>query len=267
MNKLSKALYAFIQIVRKPYLLNHILNDEQVKKEEFRTTFPQPLRQIPLTRFIHPDENVTVEPYAFLGGSCLATDMALLQQLCKMNKVEDYLEIGTWRGESVANVAPYVKNCFTLNLPDEMMKSMGLDPDYINMHRYFSNGISNITHLFGHSQSFDFGKLNKKFDLIFIDGDHHTEAVRKDTITALALMKNENSILVWHDASIDPETPRFEVLLGIYSAIPKANHKHIYMVSNSLCAIYHPFEIENVIPRANQTPPHYFSLDISVKQK
>jgi predicted O-methyltransferase YrrM len=267
MNKLSKALHAFVQIARKPYLLNHILNDEQVKKEEFETTFRQSLKQIPITQFIAPNEKVTVEPYAFLGGSCLATDMALLQQLCKRNKVEDYLEIGTWRGESVANVAPYVKNCFTLNLPDEMMKSMGLDPDYINMHRHFSEGIPNITHLFGHSQSFDFGKLNKKFDLIFIDGDHHADAVQKDTITALTLMKSERSILVWHDASIDPETPRFEVLEGIYRAVPKENHKHIYLVSNSLCAIYYPFGIESTIPKANKTSEHYFSVDLSVKLK
>ena len=267
MNKISKALSAFVQIVRKPYLLNHILNDEQVKREEFQTAYGQALRQIPITQFIGPDETVTVEPYAFLGGSCLATDMALLQQLCKRNQVEDYLEIGTWRGESVANVAPWVKNCFTLNLPDEMMKSMGLDPDYINMHRHFSERIPNITHLFGHSQTFDFGKLNKKFDLIFIDGDHHTDAVQKDTQTALTLMKNENSILVWHDASIDPETPRFEVLQGIYRAIPKEKRKHIYLVSNSLCAIYYPFEIEHTAPEANRKPNHYFSVEISTIRK
>lgn len=266
MNKLSKALSALAYIVKKPYLLNHILNDEMVKKEQFQSAFSQPLKQVPITQFIDCGETITITPYAFLGGSSLATDMALLQQLCKKNNVEDYLEIGTWRGESVANVAPYVKNCFSLNLPDEEMKSMGLDLDYINMHRHFSEGIPNITHLFGHSQSFDFEKLNKKFDLIFIDGDHHTDAVKNDTKRVQSLLKNDQSIIVWHDAQIDPETPRYEVLMGIYSGIPKEKHKHIYLVSNSLCAIYYPFEIKHNNYLPNSRPEHFFNVELSAKK-
>lgn len=64
-------------------------------------------------------------------------------------EAEDYFEIGTWRGESVANVAPYVKNCFTLNLSDVVMLQKGLDKSYIQMHRFYSKGIKNITHLLG----------------------------------------------------------------------------------------------------------------------
>jgi hypothetical protein len=191
--------------------------------------------------------------------------MALLQLLCRKYSITDYLEIGTWRGESVANVAPYVKNCFTLNLPDETMSQMGLDKDYIGMHRFFSKNISNITHLFGHSQTFDFEKLNKKFDLIFIDGDHHTDSVEKDTISALKLLKNEQSILVWHDASLDPETPRYEVLLGIYKGIPKEMHKHIYLVSNTLCAVYIPADFDFIAPKADTAPKHSFSVDLTLK--
>ncbi|MEI6348361.1 MAG: class I SAM-dependent methyltransferase [Bacteroidota bacterium] len=268
MNKLSKAIKAILLIIRKPYLLNYILEDEQVKKQEFIAQFSNSsdLRQIAFTQFLEADQNVIVTPYAFLGGSSLATDMALLQLICRKYQVQDYLEIGTWRGESVANVSPYVQNCYSLNLPDETMAQMGLDKDYIGMHRFFSKNTSNITHLFGHSQEFDFEKLNKKFDLIFVDGDHHTDAVEKDTITALTLLKDEKSILVWHDASSDPETPRYEVLLGIYRAIPKEKHKHIYLVSNTLCAVYYPFEIDFTMPKVNIRPEHFFSIELKVKK-
>lgn len=267
MSKLAKALKAISHIIRKPYLLNHILEDENIIKNEFLQKFPeiQQLKQIPFYHFLGTQPNVTVSPYAYLGGSSLPTDLALLQLLCKNNQVEDYLEIGTWRGESVANVAPFVKNCFSLNLPDETMRTMGLDEDYINMHRYFSMEIKNVTHLFGHSQTFDFEKLNKKFDLIFIDGDHHTEAVENDTKRVLSLLKSDQSIIVWHDAQIDPETPRHEVLMGIFSGIPKEKHKHIYLVSNSLCAVYYPFEVESTFQKANNSPKNYFSVELTPK--
>lgn len=267
MSKLAKALKAISHIIRKPYLLNHILEDENLIKEEFLLQFPnqKQLKQIPFHHFLGQQPNVTVSPYAYLSGSSLPTDLALLQLLCKNNQVEDYLEIGTWRGESVANVAPFVKNCFSLNLPDETMRAMGLDEDYINMHRYFSMDLKNVTHLFGHSQSYDFEQLNKKFDLIFIDGDHHTEAVENDTKRVQSLLKSDQSIIVWHDAQIDPETPRYEVLMGIFSGIPKEKHKHIYLVSNSLCAVYYPFEVESTFHKANISPKSYFSVELTPK--
>ena len=83
-------------------------------------------------------------------------------------------------------------------------------------------------------------QLNKKFDLIFIDGDHSTEAVRRDTKKMFSYLNNDQSIIVWHDAKVDTEYPRYEVLLGIYQALPYEMHGNIYLVENSLCAVYIP---------------------------
>lgn len=239
MGKISKAFRAIIQILKRPYLLNHILDAEEVWKDYTIKHYQlaEGLPCIPIQHFL-PAEGMEVKPYAFLDGGSLPTDLALLKSLSFRNKVQDYLEIGTWRGESVANVAATGARCITINLPDEEMRKMGLDEDYINMHRYFSEGLPNVEHLQAHSHHFDFDSLHKKFDLIFIDGDHHSESIRKDTITAFNLLKDEHSVIVWHDYALGPETPRFEVLSGILDGCPADCRKHLYHVSNTLCAVF-----------------------------
>lgn len=266
MNKAKKAIKAIFEIMKRPYLLNTIIEDESLKKRQFEKEFPHisHFKEIPFEYFLQ-EEEITIQPFAFLGGSSLATDLGLLQLICKQNPIENYLEIGTWRGESIANVAPFISKGYTLNLSDEELLELGLKNDYIKMHSFFSKSIKNVTHLFGHSQKFDFESLHTKFDLIFIDGDHHTEAVYKDTIRLFDFLKNDESILVWHDAKSDSETPRYEVLLGIYRAIPTHLHENIYLVGNSMCAIYLTNKPNWEKAKINKAPKQYF--EVSIKQK
>ena len=262
MNKIAKFFKAIQLIIQKPYLLNNVLKDELVAKESFERAFPDlSFRQIRLVDLMETDE-VKITPYAFLSGSSLATDFALLQLLCRKYAIQDYLEIGTWRGESAANVAPFVDRVTTFNLGDEQLLSLGLPADYVASHRFFSKDIANIQHVFGDSQSFDFHQLNQRFDLIFIDGDHSTEAVRHDTKKLKSFLKNEKSILVWHDAKVDTEYPRYEVLRGIYEGLPAEMHKHVYLVENSLCAVYLPFDIPSETIQINRLPRTAFELTL-----
>lgn len=266
MNKAKKAIKAIFEILKRPYLLNTIIEDEHFKKAQFEKEFPHitHFKEIPFEYFLQKEE-LTIQPFAFLGGSSLATDLGLLQLLCTQNSVENYLEIGTWRGESIANVAPYISKGYTLNLSDEELLELGLESDYIKMHRFFSKSIQNVTHLFGHSQKYDFESLRTKFDLIFIDGDHHTEAVFNDTLRLFDFRQSDESILVWHDAKSDPETPRYEVLLGIYRGIPSHLHENIYLVGNSLCAIYLTHKPKWEKAKTNKAPKQYF--EVKIKQK
>lgn len=262
MNKLTKLVKALSLIIQKPYLLNNVVKDEIVFKSDFQRVFPNTaFKQIRLVDLMESDE-VHIAPYAFLSGSSLATDFALLQLLCRKYQVKDYLEIGTWRGESAANVAPYVDNVYSFNLGDEQLLSLGLEKNYVDSHRFFSKDIPNIQHVFGDSQTFDFDQLNKKFDLIFIDGDHSTEAVRRDTKKMMSYLKNEQSIIVWHDAKKDTEYPRYEVLLGIYQALPTDMQKNVYLVENSLCAVYIPTSITSESPILNRLPRNSFELTL-----
>jgi len=263
MSKISKALKAFGIIFSKPYLLNHILDDEEVKREYVQKNygFPNGLPSVNLLE-LFPDFEDTIQPYSFLDGSSLPTDMALLRGLAKKNNCRDYFEIGTWRGESVAVVADIVENCVSLNLPDDEMRTMGLNENYIKMHRFFSKDLKNVKHLQANSLAFDFTQLNQKFDLIFVDGDHHTESIRSDTEKVFKLLKDENSIIVWHDYGIGTETIRWNVLAGILDACPEEKRKYLYHVSNTLCAVYINKELKSSVLMPDQKPDKYFSVHL-----
>jgi predicted O-methyltransferase YrrM len=263
MNKLHKTLKVFGLIISKPYLLNTVLDEEGVKKKYVVSKYNLP-NGLPLVDIldIFPEFEDTIQPYSFLDGSSLPTDLVLLKGLAKKINCKDYFEIGTWRGESVAVVSEVAEHCITLNLPDEEMKKKGLSYDYIALHRFFSKNIHNIKHIQANSMTYDFTQLNRKFDLIFIDGDHHSESIKSDTQNAFKLLKDENSIIVWHDYGTGTETVRWNVLAGILDGCPVEERNKIYHVSNTLCAFYTNSEIKTSILKPNQNPDKYFSVHL-----
>jgi predicted O-methyltransferase YrrM len=267
MKKINKLIRGILLLIKKPYLINQLLNSDEVLKSIFSKEFPEAneTAQISLQSIHHSTNKHQINTYSFLSGSSLITDFIVLKLACLRLEAKDYLEIGTWRGESVANVADIVENCYTLNLSDEALKKLNLEKEYIDLHRFFSKSKPNVCHLFGDSRTFNFDSLNKKFDVIFIDGDHHTEAVEADTNRLFPCLKNEKSILVWHDAKSDTEKIRYEVLLGIYRGMPKETHPFIYLVENSLCAIYIPEILESKPLNIYGVPSSNFELTISMK--
>ena len=140
---------------------------------------------------------------------------------------------------------------FYLNLFKKEISDLGLPKKYADLHGFFSLDKENITHLFGDSTSYDFSQLNKKFDVIFIDGDHTYKYVKNDTEKVFKHLVKENSIVVWHDYANNPEEIRPEVLVGILDGIPNACIDNLYHVSNTLCAIY----INKKIDSTNLNPP------------
>lgn len=214
---------------------------------------------------IFPNFNETIDPFSHLYGTSLPIDLAILKQLAKRFDHCDYMEIGSWRGESLANLSPVCNRCFSISLSDDEMRAFGLSEEVIRMQRFYSRNLSNVEHLTGDSTKFDFSTIGN-FDLIFVDGDHRYEAVKSDTENAFKLLKNERSIIVWHDYTEQYEHINWEVLAGILAGSPREKHKHIYHISNSLCAIYFPFEI----PSHEQTYPAYpdkaFTIHIQGKK-
>ncbi len=241
MPKISKTFTALGRIIRDPWLLNKVLDDERYWQKKVADDFGFP-DGLPVLNAgeLFGDFTETVEPFAFLDGGSLPTDLALLKKLARKFPGCSYFEIGTWRGESVANVAAVAGPCFTLNLPAAEMKKMGLSQKYIDLHGFFSKGISNVTHLEGNSLTYDFQALNRKFDLVFIDGDHHFEMVKNDTAKIFSHLLHKDSVVAWHDYARNPETVRFEILYGILSGCPASFHKHLFHIANTLCAVYLP---------------------------
>jgi hypothetical protein len=58
-------------------------------------------------------------------------DMVLLKGLAKRFPSGAYFEIGTWRGESVANIASAGIHCTTFNLSDEQMRERNISDKII----------------------------------------------------------------------------------------------------------------------------------------
>jgi len=267
MSKLQKLLKATKLLIQNPALINKVLDAPEVNQKEIKQKYnlEKGLPTIDILDLI-PDLKETVEPFSFLDGGSTPLDLLLLKCLAKKFNECEYFEIGTWRGESVANVASVAKHCTTLNLPDEEMTKMGLDKNYIQSHRFFSKNFNNVTHAQANSLTFDYNSLNKKFDLIFIDGDHHYESVKSDTQNAFKLLRDENSIIVWHDYGNNPSDVRWDVLKGILEGTPNDKKNKLYRVSNTLCAVYYNKTIKASFPASFSTPDKYFSLNIQHKQ-
>ena len=267
MSKISKLFKAISLIIKQPALLNKVLDDEDVNRQQVIAQYnlPEGLKTIDILDLI-PAFNETVEPYCALDGGSTPIDLALLKALAKNKNDCNYFEIGTWRGESVANVASVAKRCVTLNLPDDTMLQMGLDKQYVGLHRFFSKDLKNVIHLRSNSQTFDFSSHHKQFDLVFIDGDHHYESVKNDTQNAFKLLKDDSSIIVWHDYGNTPNEIRWDVFRGIIDGTPSEKRNYLYRVSNTLCAIYTTQSLKSLLTKPFSTPSKSFSISVKANR-
>jgi predicted O-methyltransferase YrrM len=263
MSKTGKAIKALLQIVRNPWLLNKVLEEETIWKEMVRERHHLE-NGFPVIRpeVLFGDFSETVSPFAFLDGGSLVTDLALLKKLARKVENCSYFEIGTWRGESVANVAAVAKSCVTLNLSRQEMESLGLDRRYADLHAYYSRDLPNVSHIEGNTKTFDFASLGKKFDLVFIDGDHHFEMVANDTRKVFEHLAGPQTVVVWHDYARNPESIRYEVMAGILEGAPKSYHDHIFHVANTLCAVYLPQNCGGMPLEVPVIPAGAFSIDL-----
>ncbi len=200
---------------------------------------PKGFPVIDMDQLVDPEQICHLGPMTFLDGGSLPTDMMLLAGLAEGIEDCSYFEIGTWRGESVANVASRAESCYTLCLTDEEMRSMGMHENTIASHRYFSKDLKNVTQLRGDSRSFDFATLNQKFDLIFIDGDHHYDFILSDTRNVFKHLVHDKSIVVWHDYGFHPDQVRFEVMAAILDGVgPDRAEQDLPCGPYQMCHLY-----------------------------
>lgn len=176
--------------------------------------------------------------YTYLDGTSRTMDIAFLKAICRQYPSCNYLEIGSWRGESILNVASVVDRCTSVSLSKEDMIKIGLNSKDADALNYLSKDLPNVTHIEANSQTYDFSQLNGKFDVIFIDGDHSYKGVKSDSINALKLLKDEDSVIVWHDCGFGMQDLRYESIVAIRDACTKEQFEQVYRVSNTMCAIY-----------------------------
>lgn len=239
MGKLGKAFKALWWILRKPVLLNRVLTDEDTWKTyvEKKYRLGNGLPVVTMDQVIGP-EPVSLGPMTFLDGGSLPSDMMLLAGLAGKVTEGGYFEIGTWRGESVSVVAGRMQDCHTLCLTDDQMRSLEMHERTIRSHMMFSEKLENVTQWRGDSREFDFTAPGRKFDLVFIDGDHHYDTVRKDTENVFRHLAHEQTVIVWHDYGFHPDQVRFEVMAGILDGAGNDRFDRIFHVAHTKCAIF-----------------------------
>jgi len=212
---------------------------------------------------LFPDFHETVPSYSFLTDTSLITDIVMLKLLAKKLTPCSYLEIGSLRGESIASIAEVAHDCTSVTLSDQEMNDFGFNPNYIKIHGVYSKNIKNLTTYRQNSQTFDFSKLNKKFDLIFVDGDHSYDGVLFDTRTVFNLLKDKNSIIVWHDYGFDCEKVRHEILSAILDGTPDKYKGNLYHVSNTMCAVFMRGQFKTFMTEALSYPDKIFKVEVT----
>ncbi len=264
MNNIKLLLKVAAALLKNPKSLIRVIDEESTFKDYLVKKFghEHALPAIDLLE-LFPDFEEAVQPYSFLEGASPSVDLAVLKALARRYSPCRYLEIGSWRGESLANVASVAEACVSISLSEKEMRQAGLSEAFIKTHRVFSQSLKNVTHLGHNSQTFDFSSLGKKFDLIFIDGDHSYESVKIDTQNAFALLQDEQAVIVWHDYGFTPETVRWSVLAGILDGCPPEKRNHLYQVSNTLCAIYLNGKFKTSHTSFPQIPNKSFTVKIS----
>jgi predicted O-methyltransferase YrrM len=186
-----------------------------------------------------PTFSEQVAPYAFLEGGSTPIDLALLKALARRYERCRYFEIGAWRGESAANVASVAKECISLSWSDAEIQRAGWDEQYVAISRFFSRNLNNVLHIGHDSKTFDYTPYLGTCDLVFIDGDHSYDGVRSDTERAFRLLRDDRSVIVWHDCMRTSELDvQWGVVAGLLDGAPASARSHIYHVSNTLCAVY-----------------------------
>lgn len=264
--KINKFLSFIRIIINRPSLVNIILNSPSVSEERFKKHYPH-LKPLPQINIEQLSEKIPTRIDTFiLDGGSLITDLQLLSALAARKDVNSYLEIGTWRGESAHNVSKYVDDCTTINLSKEEMKAMGLSPEYAEQHGILSGKNSKILHLGANTKTFDFSSLNKKYDLVFIDGEHSYELVLNDTQKVFKHLLHENSIVVWHDYAYSPQNIRYEVFQAILDGAGDHNHAFLYHPKNTLCAVFTKQKIASSSAFDEmKVPENIYTIDIDKK--
>ncbi len=258
--------------VKKYKIFNYLLQANPVKciGTKVMESEKRNIRFLDLGGFlnsIHTD--IEIRDMTFLAGGSGLLDYVFLKAVMLKLDFRTYLEIGTWMGESIAAVSEIADKCYSISMPDDDKEIVDYFRNVLsknNFSRYFSRGRENIVHFCGDSKTFDFNNIKDKVDLVFIDGDHSYEGVRKDTENIFSFIDKENSVVVWHDFK-DIRNKFIEpTVQAVFDALPESMHHRIYAVDANYCGVYIPDKYIRYF-KLSDNPEIMYSYSTLVKTK
>jgi predicted O-methyltransferase YrrM len=147
-------------------------------------------------------------------GNVNLAELAILAQAAAAIPVgSDVVEIGTFDGRTTLNLAVNAAGArvFTLDLPPHERAAFSLAPgerQYVDKPRpgarfracgpAWRGAAQRITQLLGDSATFDWAPYAGRAGLVFVDGSHAYDYVRKDSATAMRLVA-KGGLVLWHD--------------------------------------------------------------------
>lgn len=267
MSKFRKLCKGLGILIKHPSYINKIINDNDAWREVFLRRHHKLNKGLPVVDLsdVIETRKISINCYSYLNGGSLVTDLALLKGLAATIVDCRYFEIGTWRGESVVNVAENAKHCVTLNLSEGDMRKIHGNQRIIDQTGIFITSAGNVSRIEGNSSTYNFELLRQKFDLVFIDGDHSYDAVFNDTKKVIAHLSHSKTVVVWHDYAYSPDQLRYEVATAILDSVPDELKQHLYHVRNTNCCILYPLKELNSSPGVEFPDFPYYNFKVSIE--
>ncbi|NFF64913.1 class I SAM-dependent methyltransferase [Clostridium sporogenes] len=199
------------------------------------------IKEINLGKFLYYlDEKIVLNNLAYIYGvGSGVLDYTFLRALIKKFRFSNYLEIGSFLGESIDAVSDILTKCYSISLPDEMLDDFFRTKSKKNFGSYFLNNRENVIQFKYNSREFDYSKIHDKIDLVFIDGDHSYEGIAIDTKKVFSFIDKDNTIVVWHDFKMNGNY-RMPTVNAIRDSLGENLFKKVYAVDSNMCGIYIP---------------------------
>ena len=184
---------------------------------------PTRLPQAPWSRLLKSCPIQLAETAKSDGNVCLS-ELAVLALAARDTPAgSEIIEIGTFDGRTALNLAinaPSGVSIATLYLPADQPSALAIEASerrYVdkpapgarlrNCRGHWRGYADRVVQLRGDSATFDWSPYYGRAGLVFVDGSHAYDYARKDSGTAMRLVK-PGGIVLWHDYGVWPGVTR-----------------------------------------------------------
>ena len=196
-------------------------------------------------RYSDSDEIKFFMPQA-QGGSLKAIELIILLKLMRVVDSAYIFEFGTYKGlttrfllENLPNKNITNERIFTLDLSSrEGISFQGADEgiavEALHCERKYLSSKNHhlVKQIFQDCLTLDETQFLKKFQFIFIDGNHKVNYVKSDTEKSFAMLADSPSCIAWHDYT----NPQFPELTAYIEEL--ATTKKIYHIEETMIAFH-----------------------------